>query len=120
MSNKDKKSKSEKLFDKWNERNFKYLDVIVSSGEIRKRFFTRCKELQIDPVRLAIEVGMSPSAFKKNYINNHEPVCTRSFDQEKFLKMIELVGIDIKVLVTMKPFSETYVRLKQKGIIKDE
>jgi hypothetical protein len=120
MSGKNNKNRFRDQVDKWNERHFKYLDIIVSSGEIRKRFFSRCKELQIDPIRVALEVGLSASSFKKNYINSHEPVCTRGFDQEKFLKMVELVGIDIKVLVVPKPFAETYVRLKEKGLIKDD
>lgn len=116
-------SKSDKTFrdlaDKWNEKQFNYIDVIVSSGKIRRLFFTRCKELKVDPYRIAIQAGFSINVFKKYYVNTAEPVCTRSFNQEKFLKMIELVGIDIKVLIKMKPFEETYVELKEKGIIKE-
>ncbi len=102
------------------ERHFKYIDIIVSSGEIRRRFFQRCRDLNIDPYRVAMAAGFQPSIFKKFYVNAPEPVCTRSFDQEKFIKMLEFVGIDIKVSIIVKPFSETFVRLRNKGILKDE
>lgn len=102
------------------ETQFKHLDLIVSSGEIRQRFFQRCKDLNIDPYRVAIKAGITITSFKKNYVDNAEPICTKSFDQEKFIKMIKLVGIDIRVFVNVKPFHETYVRLVKEGIIKED
>lgn len=110
-----------KVLDKsqrWNEANFKYIDAIVSSGEIRKAFFKRCKEFEVDPYELAIKVGMRPSLFKSNYVNNPEPVCSRSFNQEKFLEMLSMVGIEIKILGIVKPYHETYVRLEENNLIK--
>lgn len=110
-------NKSFDAYKKFNEAKFKYLDVIVSSGIIRKQFFTRCKDLNIDPYRVAMAAGIKVSTFKRCYVDVAEPQPTRSFDQEKFLKMIELVGIDVKVLIKVKPYSETYVKLKEKGIL---
>ena len=101
------------------ESQFKHLDLIVSSGEIRQRFFQRCKDMNIDPYRVAMAAGITINSFKINYVNNPNPICTKSFDQEKFIKMIGLVGIDVRILINMKPFGETYVRLTNKGIIKE-
>ena len=101
------------------ESQFKHLDLIVSSGEIRQRFFQRCKDMKVDPYHVAMAAGISINSFKVNYVKQANPICTKSFDQEKFIKMIGFVGIDIRILVNPKPFNETYVRLKEKGIIKE-
>lgn len=102
----------------YDERAFSYADVIVSSGEIRRLFFQRCRDLQIDPNTLAIKHGISINSFSVNYVKTEFPQCTRTFDQEKFLKMIESIGINIRVLVAVKPLEEISVQLKEKGFIK--
>jgi len=107
-------------YAKWNESNFKHIDVIVSSGVIRKEFFTRCKVLKLDHIKVAMKAGISPASFKTNYINEPEPVCTKSFNQMNFIKMIGIVGIEIKVLTILKPFNEVYVNLDQKGLLNNE
>lgn len=109
-----------KNFINWSESYFKHIDIIVSSGEIRKMFFQRCKDLKIDPYTVALKAGIKPKVFKDNYVNNHEPVCTKSFNQLSFIKALEILGIEIKVLVKTKPFSETYVELVKKGLIKQK
>lgn len=105
---------------KWDETNFKYLDVIVSSGEIRRLFFQRCKYLKLDPYRVAMEAGIAMATFQNFYVLTPTPNCTKGFSQEKFLVLLELVGIDIKVLVKPKPFSEVYVELVKRGLIKEK
>lgn len=104
---------------KWNETHFNYLDVIVSSGKIKREFFSRCKELNIDPLKLALKVGISKKAFIEQYQRTEEPHCTKSFSQDKFIEMIELVGIDIKILVKLKPLEDCVVELKKQKIIKE-
>lgn len=111
---------SKEKIARWNESRFKYIDVIVSSGEIRQLFFERCKTLKLDPNQVALKAGIPYSTFTKNYIKNPEPVCTREFNQEAVIKMLSFVGIDIKVLIKVKPFSETYVRLIENGLIKPQ
>ena len=103
---------------RWNEGRFKYIDVIVSSGEIRKLFFSRCKELNVDPYRVAMKAGIPITTFKDKYVKEPEPSCTNELSQQKFIRALELVGIDIKISVIPKPFSETYVKLIENGIIK--
>ena len=105
---------------KWDESRFKYADVIISSGIIRREFFSRCKDLKIDPMKLAVKHGISINAFNVNYIKTEFPQCTKSFDQEKFLKMIESIGINIRVFIELKPLDKVSVELKKKGILKDE
>ena len=120
MSEQKGKKAWEEQLKKWGESRFRYLDVIVSSGKIRRLFFSRCKELEIDPYELSIRAGITNGSFKTNYIDNPMPECTKSFDQEKVLKMLELAGIKIKVSVILKPLEEVAVELKKKGVIKDE
>lgn len=102
----------------WNEHSYKHIDVIVSSGNIRKMFFQRCKDLKLDPIKVAMKVGIKPTTFNSHYIMKAEPVCTKGLPQDKFIKMLEIVGIDIKVVIKMKPFEEVYVNLIQEGLIK--
>ena len=102
---------------KWNESKFKHIDIIVSSGVIKKEFFARCKVLNLDPMKVAMKAGIKPSTFKTQYINEPEPVCTQSFDQMKFIKMIAIVGVEIKVLTILQPFNEVYVNLEQHGLL---
>lgn len=104
-------------YAKWNDLKFRYFDIIVSSGVIRREFFRRCKDLNLDPIRLAEKHGIVGSTFEKNYIKNDVPECTRSFSQEHFLKMLESIGIDIKVIVSLKPLEDTYRKLKEDKII---
>ncbi len=113
MKNIPKKSQQQ-----YDERSFSYADVIVSSGEIRRLFFQRCRDLKIDPNTLALKHGISVNAFSVNYVKTEFPQCTRTFDQEKFLKMIESIGINVRVLVAVKPLGEISVQLKEKGIVK--
>jgi len=105
---------------KWQDSHYKHIDVIVSSGEIRKLFFQRCKDMNVDPYRVAMAAGIKPSVFKQYYVDNPEPICAKPFNQSSFIKTLEIVGIDIKVLVKTKPFNETYVTLRNKGILKDD
>ncbi|MHA1166318.1 MAG: hypothetical protein ACTSRU_00740 [Candidatus Hodarchaeales archaeon] len=103
----------------WNEHTYKHIDVIVSSGNIRKMFFERCKELKLDPIKVAMKAGIKPTTFNSHYIMKAEPVCTKGLPQDKFIKMLEMVGFEIKVLIKMKPFNEVYVELKENGLITD-
>lgn len=115
----DNRTLYEKQHPRWDESRYDYIDIVVSSGEIRKLFFQRCKDLKLDPYRVGMAAGIAPRRLKQDYVNTQNPRCSKYFEQDKFLKMIELVGIDIKVLVKVKPFAETYVRLREKGIIKE-
>lgn len=101
----------------WDESKYDYIDVIVSSGRIRRAFFQRCKDLSIDPMRIALRAGFSASAFKRHYLNCPKPTAKNGFPQEQFIEMLKIVGIEIKVLVKTKPFSETYVELEKHNLI---
>lgn len=94
-----------KRFDKirrgWDESNYKYIDVIISSGEIKKLFFRRCQELKLQPKAVAMEAGIRPGTFDSAYLKEVLPVATKRFNQQSFIKMLELVGINIKVIVSV-------------------
>lgn len=103
--------------ESWDESRYDYVDVIVSSGRIRRTFFQRCKDLELDPVVVALKAGFTASAFKRHYLNCPKPTAKNNFPQDKFLTMLVIVGIKIKVAVISKPFSETYVDLAKHGFI---
>jgi len=111
-------TKSQKTQQLYDEQKFSYADIVVSSGEIRRLFFQRCRDLGVDPNSLAMRHGISVNAFNTHYVRTSFPQCTRTFDQEKFLKMIESIGINIRVVVALKPLDEVSVELKERGIIK--
>lgn len=102
----------------WDESKYDYIDVLVSSGEIRRHFFQRCKDLSLDPVVVALKAGFTASAFKRHYLNCPKPTAKNGFPQDKFIKMLEIVGIEIKILTILKPFHETYVELEKNNLIK--
>lgn len=102
----------------WNQNRFKYIDIILSSGEIKKIFFKRCLQLGMDPMILCNRVGIPYTTFKHRYIFSDDPMCSADFDQERFIKMLEFVGIDIKILAKVKPLEETYVKLKELGLLR--
>jgi hypothetical protein len=97
---------------------FQYLDIIISSGIIKRMFFERCQELEINPNSVAFSVGVSIHAFRTHYVNNPCPSATNTFPQEKFIKMLERVGIDIKVVVSQLSIEETLERQKTLKIYK--
>ena len=101
----------------WDESKYDYIDVIVSSGRIRRTFFQRCRDLGLDPVVVALKAGITASSFKRHYLNCPKPTVKNNFPQDKFLIMLEIVGIKIKVAVISKPFSQTYVNLSKHGFI---
>jgi aminopeptidase C len=100
----------------WDEANFNYVDVIISSGEIRRLFFQRCKELQVDVYRMAMQVGIQPTTFKRAYVDEPNPTATKRFPQKKFLDLLELVGINIRVTVILDPTEQSREQLVKKGL----
>jgi aminopeptidase C len=106
------------LLQKWDEANFNYIDVIISSGEIRRLFFQRCKELQVDVYRMAMQVGINPTTFKRAYVDVPNPTATKRFPQKKFLDLLEIVGINIRVTVIVDPVELIHKKLVDKKIYK--
>ena len=98
-----------KFVRKWGETKYKYIDVIVSSGLIKQEFLKRCNELSIDPYAVGLKASISTNILRDHYINDAFPKCSSSFPQKKFLKMIELVGIDVRVTVILKPLDKLSV-----------
>lgn len=94
---------------------FQYLDIIISSGIIKRTFFERCQELNLDPYSVAISAGISLNAFKEHYVKNPIPSATHTLPQEKFIKMLEIVGIDIKVSVIKHSVEDTIKRQKERN-----
>lgn len=104
---------------KWEEESrFFYLDVIISSGEIRKLFFQRCKELDINPYSLAMSAGLSVKSFRDNYVMTEIPHCSKTFPQEKFIKMLEMIGINVKVTISVLPAEKAKENIKDHKIYK--
>lgn len=90
---------------------FQYLDIIISSGAIKKQFIERCQELKVSPYTVALATGVSYHAMKHHYINNPCPSASHNLSQEKFLNMLEAVGIDIRVIVKVSSVDEAKERM---------
>ena len=100
---------SKKTTPKFGQDRYKHIDIIVSSGRIRREFFSRCKLMELNSVTVAMKAGLSIRAFNEEYLNNTEPVACSKLPQDKFIKMLELVGIEIKVQVILKPLDKNIV-----------
>jgi len=82
-------------------------DIIVGSGRIKKAFINRCRELEVDPIRLAYRFGISIPDFTTNYIKTHEPKTTANFRQIDFVTMLEYIGLGVRVVLIEKNLEET-------------
>ncbi|MFN5417675.1 MAG: hypothetical protein ACK5B9_11510 [Flavobacteriia bacterium] len=63
---------------------------------------------------MAMLVNIRPSIFKANYVDKPNPTAMRNFPQKKFLDLLELVGINIRVTVVQENIEVTSKRLKEK------
>lgn len=109
----------QKKAKRWEEESkFFYLDVIISSGEIRKLFFQRCKELDIDPYSLAMSANISVKSFRDNYVMTEVPHCSKTFPQEKFIKMLEMIGINVRVTISILSAEKAKENIKDHKIYK--
>jgi hypothetical protein len=113
-----KKKKSNSISSFEERTRFQYIDIIISSGKIKKLFFERCLELELNPYSVAMTAKISMNAFKKHYVNNPCPSATHTMPQEKFLNMLEMVGIDIRVLIKVQPIEKAKEIAKNHKIYK--
>lgn len=114
MISERQRKRFEKLRQGWDEANYSYIDVIISSGEIRKLFYDRCRQLEVKPLNVAMEAGIRPGTFKTQYIEKILPVATKRLNQQAFLKALEMVGIHIKVIVSTEDIELTEVKRKHR------
>jgi len=98
-------------------KSYRYVDVIISSGQIKKLLFERCKQLQINIYSLCFKVGINPTAFRENYVKNQYPSALSSIPQDKFLNMLEIVGINVRVLVSIEDFEQVHKRISKDNSI---
>ena len=94
----------------------KSVDIIVSSGIIRNLFLERCQELKVSPYTIGKLVGISPEYLKREYIKNTKPKATYKISQGRLLKMLKIVGVDVRVLLSVVPIDKHKEWLKLKGI----
>lgn len=111
--------KKKKVTSSFEERTrFQYIDIIISSGKIKKLFFERCLELELNPYSVAMTAKISMSAFKTHYVNNPCPSATQTLPQEKVINMLEMVGIDVRVLIKVHPIDKAKEIAKNNNIYK--
>ena len=80
-----------------------YLDIIVSSGELKKVIKQRAEELDINFWRICKELGISYTTFKNKYLQSNESFCSPALRQEHILAICKLLSIDVKVMIVTKP-----------------
>lgn len=90
-----------------------YLDLIVSSGEIKKLIKRRAEELNVSLYNVAQEADISWDTFKKNYLQADEPYCSPSLRQEHIIKVLEILGVQIRVQLIEEPLENVDVKYLQ-------
>lgn len=109
-----------------NKYGIRYIDILISSGNLKDEFLKRCSDLDVEPERVAIEAGITAHAFNKEWLKSTAPKCSQVFDQERFIKMFQLVGINLRVTmyktevreedlewIKYKPKDEQKIRIRQ-------
>ncbi len=92
--------------------NKDYLDIIVSSSEIKKLIKARAEALGLDLFKVAKEAGVSYRAFKKQYLQQDQPMSSPQLRQEHIIKILQVLGVLVKITVVETPLdkmSETYI-----------
>ncbi len=87
----------------------KYLDIIVSSAELKRLILDRCDELGVSIYNVSDEAGINYNTFKQLYLQKDEPQCSPALRQEHIIKMAELVGIKVKVTLVLTPIDKVDV-----------
>jgi hypothetical protein len=95
----------------------KSVDIIVSSGRIRNLFLERCDELKTSPYTIAKMAGVNELHFSEYYINKENPKETMMLTQNRLIKMLKIVGIDVRVVLAVSPIEKHREWLKLKGIV---
>jgi hypothetical protein len=113
MAKKEKSFITNKIYGE--RTKYQYLDIIISSGIIKREFFERCLDMQVDPVSVAMSVGIAQSSFYEHYVKNPCPSASQTLPQEKFINMLELVGIDVKVVISKLSVEDTIKRNQKLG-----
>jgi len=86
--------------------NKKYLDIIVSSGEIKKLILDRAEILGLSIYQVCEEAGMNYDYFKKFYLQKQEPQCSFKLRQLDIIRMAKVVGVEIRLTVLTTPIDQ--------------
>ena len=92
--------------------NQNYLDIVVSSSEIKKLIKSRAEALELDLFKVPKEAGVSYRAFKTQYLQQDEPMSSPQLRQEHIVNILQVLGVKLKITVIAAPLdkmSETYV-----------
>lgn len=78
-------------------------DKLFASKELKKLIVQRLQENNISPYLLSQEAEINWKEFKSYYLNVTDPRdAHRKFNQEKLLKVCELLGIKVKLLLVVQ------------------
>lgn len=80
-----------------------YYDIIVSSVEIKKLILHRIEELEVDLDLVLREAGITGHAFKTKYLLQKDPVSTPKLRQSHIESLLNVLGIELKVLCVVEP-----------------
>jgi len=97
------------------ETRLRFWDIIVSSKELRKLIVERADELDVNIFHVVREAGLNWSTFKKRYLYSEDILSRPSIRQENILKVCEVLGLDIKLTITVtEPDKELLHKLRNK------
>ena len=100
-----KKKLNSSLQDNWGY-NKKYLDFIVSSGEIKKLILDRAEILGLSIYQVCEEAGMNYDYFKKFYLQKQEPQCSFKLRQLDLIRIAAVVVVEIRLTILTTPIDQ--------------
>jgi hypothetical protein len=96
---------------------YKSIDVVVSSGVLRKKFIERCRELDIKPTTVGELAGIPANILKTFYLEHKFPRTTKFVTQRKVMRMFELVGMKIRVLCSIQDIDEVREEMTKRKLV---
>lgn len=111
----------EKNRDKFGDTRFtRYLDIIVSSSELKKLIKFRAEALNVSLYHVANAAGIRYATFKAYYLQEDDPKCSPALRQEHLIKVAEQLGIKIRVTLVLEDLEKVDItKLKGKPFVNE-
>lgn len=86
------------------------IDILLNNLEIKKLIIERSIKYSIPLKYLCAEAGLDYNKFMHSYINAKNP---SGVEEEQFLKMLELLGIDLKLSLIINSSVDMNLKSRQ-------
>ena len=90
--------------------NRRYLDIIVSSGELKKLILDRTEELGLSHWQVCQAAGLSYKYYKEFYLEQAEPLCSNKLRQMDMIRIANILGLEFKFIIVKTPIEKVDVQ----------